>query len=226
MVDKAKLEEFFEKYPGGYFAILTAIAGGLTVMISSILYYIGEPFTFSSHWISHLGAGPNGSGLVFTIGFIITSIFAVPFLIYLNLYMREGMEGHKLLMAESFIASMIAIAGLIVNAIWNMGDDPYLHITGSTTFFFGGFFMVVFYCIWMFLSSKIPTKQAAVGLIVACIFAAFLISFLPTFGTEDLFILLTSTDPIAGVTRFIEWIVFFAIIAWFFEMGIYTLKNK
>jgi len=226
MVKKEKLDQFFEKYPGGYFGILTALSGAITITLSSVLYYIEEPFTFFSHWISHLGAGPNGGDIVFTIGLIITSAFAIPFLVYLNLYLRKDMKGHKILMLESFIASMIAIAGLIINAVWNMRDDPHLHITGSTTFFFAGFFMIIFYSIWMFLSPKVPNKQAAIGLIVACIFGAFLISFIPSFEQEDLFILLTSTDPIAGITRFIEWIVFFAVIAWFFELGVYTLKNK
>lgn len=212
----------------GYFAILTAISGAITITVSSILYYLAEPFTFTSHWISHLGAGPNGASVVFTVGLIITCVLALPFLVHLYKVLKPGSEKHKIMLLSAFIASIVAIIGLFINAIWNMNyEGGTLHVSGSTTFFFAGFFMIVFYSIVMLFNKDIPKTQAAVGIVIAGFFAAFLISFLPNiFLGEDLMTLLTSTDPKAGTTRFLEWLVLFAVLVWFFEMGVFTIRNK
>ena len=223
-----KIDNFFEKYRGGYFAILTAIVGALTIILATIVYHFGErgPLSFETHWISHLGAGPV-AGIIFSIGLYITGILALPFLIYLYRLMQPQTKDHRILPYAALIASLIAIFGLLVNATWHMEyEGGYLHVFGSTTFFFAGLFMIIFYSVWMFVHPDFPWYQAIVGLFVAAIFAAFLISFLPAMAAgKDLMLLLTSTDPSAGTTRVLEWIVFFAIIFWFAEMGIYTLKK-
>ncbi|MHA1148914.1 MAG: DUF998 domain-containing protein [Promethearchaeota archaeon] len=223
-----KIDNLFEKYKAGYFAILTAIVGAATIIIATIVYHLGPkgPLTFTSHWISHLGAGPT-AGIIFTIGLFLTGILALPFLIFLYRLMEPVSEKHRIMRLAALIASLISIAGLFINAAWNMDyQGGTLHVTGSTTFFFAGLFMIIFYSLLMFLHPDIPWQQAIFGLLVASIFAGFLISFLPVIATgADLMELLTSTDPVAGTTRFLEWIVFFAIISWFLEMGLYTLKK-
>ncbi|MHA1438224.1 MAG: hypothetical protein ACTSPD_11655 [Promethearchaeota archaeon] len=223
-----KLETFFKKVNGGYFGILTSISGTITIVIAVILYSISIPISLQLHWISHLGAGPNGAQYIFTIGLIITAIFAIPFLLQLFLLLRENTDKHKLMWVCTFIIAMIAIAGLIINAIFNMRDNPNLHVTGSTTFFFGGFFMIILCSLLMFFHPEFPKSQALIGIIVSGFFAAFLISFLPLMVDPNINLmeLLTTSDPIAGTTRFLEWLVLFAILFWFLEIGIYLIKKK
>ncbi|MGQ4875782.1 MAG: DUF998 domain-containing protein [Promethearchaeia archaeon] len=224
-----KIDRFFEKFKGGFFAILTAIIGATSIIIATIVYHFGPegPISFTSHWISHLGAGIY-AGIIFSVGLYITGLVALPFLIYLFRIMKPGSEKHIVMLYAAFIASIISIAGLLINATWNMKyQGGYLHVFGSTTFFFAGFFMIIFYSILMFLNDDIPWYQGAIGLLVASVFATFLISFLPIMAAgADLMKLLTSSDPIAGTTRFLEWLVFFAVIFWFFEMGLYMLRRE
>jgi len=229
MTLKNKLNIIFEKVSAGYFAIFTGIVALVTVGFASLLYYLGDvSFSMSSHWISHLGNGPNNSGIAFTIGLIIAGILAIIFLIDFYHFVNKGMEGHRLLMLESFFASMVSVAGLLINAIWNYKDDPNLHVMGSATFFFGGFFMLIFYSIAMFYSPSISRNQAYIGFAAASVFGIYLINFLPfTFDPNvDLMELLLTTDPRASIIRVLEWAVFFAVIFWFIEIGIYQLKVR
>jgi hypothetical membrane protein len=221
------LEKLYNKVKPGYFALLTGICGSLTILIASILYMIVEPFTFFSHWISHLGAGPNGAQYVFMVGLIITSFFAIIFIVFLFQFLKNNMEGHRLMTWSAFLVGIVSIMGLVMNAIWNMRDDPELHVTGSTTFFFAGLFMVLLFSFSMLFCEKISNSQAFIGFAVTGVFFAFLISYVPYMSQGiDLMVLLKSTDPRAAPTRFIEWMVFFAIIFWFFEIGFYFLKKK
>ena len=224
-----KIDKFFEKYNPAYFAILTAIIGAVTIITATIIYHFGPkgPLTFSSHWISHLGSGPT-AGIIFTLGLFITCALALPFLIYLYRFMEPVGENHIKMRLTALIASLVSMMGLFINAAWNMDyEGGLLHVTGSSTFFFAGLVMIIFYSLLMYLHPDIPWQQALFGFIIAGIFAAFLLTFIPLIASGyDLMLLLTNTDPIAGTTRFAEWIVFFAVIAWFLEMGIYILKFK
>ncbi|MGV9171184.1 MAG: hypothetical protein ACOC44_03335 [Promethearchaeia archaeon] len=221
------LDSLFEKMKPGYFALLTGICGGLTVLIGSILYILAEPFSLFSHWISHLGAGPNGAQYVFMVGLTITSIFATIFIIYLFQFLLQNMEKHRLMVGSAFLIGIVSIIGLEVNAIWNMRDDPELHVAGSTTFFFAGLFMVLLFSLSILFCDEIANSQAIIGFGVTGVFFAFLISYVPyMIEGIDLMVLLKSTDPRAAPTRFIEWLVFFAIIFWFFEIGFYFLRKE
>ncbi|MFO8017805.1 MAG: hypothetical protein R6U96_04165 [Promethearchaeia archaeon] len=221
------LKSLFEKIKPAYFALLTGMCGGLTVLIGSILYMLAEPFSLFSHWISHLGAGPNGAQYVFMVGLTITSIFATIFIIFLFQFLSNNIERHQIMIWSAFLFGILSIIGLEINAIWNMRDNSQLHITGSTTFFFAGLFMILFFSLSMIFCDEIANSQAIIGFGVTGVFIAFLISYVP-YMTEgiDLMVLLKSTDLRAAPTRFIEWMVFFAIIFWFFEIGFYFLRKK
>ncbi len=231
MVSKEKINAFLAQ-KSDLLAIATAIAGTITIVFCSIYYYAMDPsFSFTSHWISHLGAGPtarpNASSVVFTIGLIITGILALPFLYHLYSILKPELTKHKALITSAYLFSIVSIAGLFINAIWNMGDNPELHVSGSSIFFFGGLFMILLFALAFLLNNKYSKVQGWISLIVASTFFAFLISYLPfVFQGVDLMVLLTSTDPRAGTTRFIEWIVFFAVIFWFLELGFFFNKLK
>ncbi len=231
MVAKERINTILEKN-ADFFAIGTAIVGAVTIVFCSIFYYaLDSSFSFTSHWISHLGAGPtatpNASSVVFTIGLVITGILALPFLYYLYSVLKPELTKHKVLITSAYLTSLVSIGGLFINAIWNMKDNPDLHVTGSSIFFFGGLFMILLFALAFLLNDKFSKVQGWISLMVAGTFFAFLISYLPfVFQGVDLMVLLTSTDPRAGLTRFIEWIVFFAIIFWFLELGFFFKKLK
>ncbi len=79
-----KLDKFYKKIPGSYWAILGGIFGLLIIFISIFLHSLTEPISFFTHWVSHLGWGPNGSELVFRIGIIVTACLFIPYIICLT----------------------------------------------------------------------------------------------------------------------------------------------
>lgn len=226
-----KFDKIYEKIHGGYWAIFTAISGLITVITSTILYYIGDPsITIPSHWISHLGAGPMGADVVFTIGLTIAGVCGLLFLIYLYRLLRPGNKetNHMLMLNFAFIFSLAAIIGLLLLAIFDMVGEPILHVTGSTTFMFSGMLMMIFISTSMLFNPDIPLNQTLISYGITGIFVIFLITFLPVTldPSVDLMDLLTSTDTRASVTRVWEWILIYGIFAWFLEIGVYLKLRK
>ncbi len=228
------LDSLYKKVPGGYFGIIAAILGGITILICSILYYSVEPFDFFLNWISDLGGvrtnsgrPPNGSNIVFSIGLILLTIVSIPFVLYLMRYLLSRNQRGRFLVHLSVIVGIITIIGVIGVSIVDIKTDPIVHTYFATLFFFGGMAIMLLFSLSMFLNSDIPRMQALFGLICSIVPMVFIATFAPyAMEGENVFLLVVSTDPELGITRFWEWMYLFALLAWFLETGIFTLKYK
>nr|MDO8108986.1 hypothetical protein [Candidatus Sigynarchaeota archaeon] len=228
-----KLDFLYKRVEGGYFGILTAIIGGITILTCSILYYLAEPFDFFSNWISDLGGvvtnsgrSPNGSNIVFSVGLILLSIISVPFIYYLLKYLLARKQRLKMFVYLAVISCLITYVGVIGVSIIDIKTDPIVHTYFATLFFLGGMAIMLFFSLAMAFNN-IPRKQVLFGFICASIPLIFISTFAPyAMQGENVFLLVVSTDPKMGITRFWEWMYLFALLAWFFETGLFLLKNK
>ena len=225
-----KFDKVYEKIPGYYFGVIIGLLGTVTIVISAILFSTAEQFNFFSHWISNLGGAttqsgisPNGSNVVFGVGLVITAIFAIFFLVYAIKLLKPGNERTVWLLYLDILTGLITIIGIIIVAFFDMINMLLIHGVGAIMFFMGGMFMVLFFSLTMVLNSEIPWTHSIPGFIASGVFLIFLITFLPPLlsGIEIL-TLLSDTSPIFAWTRFWEWMVLFAILAWFFIMGYLT----
>ncbi len=228
------LDPLYKKVPGGYFGIIAAILGSVTILTCSILYYSAEPFTFYSNWISDLGGvrtnsgiPPNGSNIVFSVGLILLTIISIPYILHLMDYLLSRKQRLRFLVHLSAIFGVITIIGVIGVSIVDIKSDPLGHTYFATMFFFGGMAIMLFFSLSMFCNSDIPRKHALFGLICSIVPMIFIFTFTPyAIKGENIFLLVVSTDPQLGISRFWEWMYLFALFAWFLETGIFTLKSK
>ncbi len=230
-----KITEFFDpifdRMNTGYFGILVAITGVATISIASILYAMVEPFTIFSHWISNLGGAwtnlyqsPNGSNIVFSIGLIILCIFVIPFIVYLvKIFVSRDLNSPLIFFALG--SGLITLIGLLGVAFFDMKSQPLIHTLSAVAFFIGGLFMVFFFSLTMFFDTKISSIHPLFGIIVVGVGFIFLLPFVPLLlQGADLVSLIVSTEPRMAFSRFWEWMYVFALFAWIFDMGVFTLK--
>jgi len=225
-------DSVFQRVKGGYFGILTALSGTLTISISAILYLFAEPFTIFSRYISNLGApftplgfSTNGSNLVFTLGLIITGFFAFLFFIFLYRFLKQGLKKNKWIMPISHFLALTSVLGLWIVAIFDYQTNIIGHAVGATMFFFGGFLTVLTFGVTILLNSEISKNQFIAGLIVAVAFFMFILNLMPHAMNPEsnIVFILQSMDPEIAMVRFWEWMILLTLLFWFFEMGLYTL---
>ncbi len=230
---KENLDKLFEKIPGGYFSILLAVIESTSILIAAILFYILEEFTFFTHYISNLGGAytnsgtySNGYAIVFSIGLILSAICASIFIIYLNRMLQSGNKDTPGMVKVSLLLSIISIIGIVLVALFDMKNAIGIHTIGALMFFVGGMFMILSLSITFYFNTEFSKTQAYIGLGTMSVFAIFL-------GTVGLAIMdpsveistmLSSTSPSLNVMRFWEWMVLFAILSWFAEIGVYTIR--
>ncbi|MFX1287639.1 MAG: DUF998 domain-containing protein, partial [Promethearchaeota archaeon] len=62
----------------------------VTIIISVVIYALNDPsFSFLTHYLSHLGGGPNGAGIIFNIGIMISGLLMIFFFLNLSVYLRR-----------------------------------------------------------------------------------------------------------------------------------------
>ena len=212
-----KIDQFFKRFNGSYFAFVGAGISLITLFIAIILYRMVDPtFNPTTDWISDLGEGPNYSNYVFNIGAIAFGIISIFFDLYLTIFLlKKGSS--KLLNWAAFIIGLFSAIGLILAAIFPMYAAPDMHLNAAIVFFIGMFFLCIIYGITELLIIENYKKIPISGFIVAAIIMIFMISYL-------------LSDLNYGINRaeylLLEWISYFSFIAWIIIQGIYTLKVK
>ena len=230
-----KFEPLYKKIHGGYFGIFTAIFGLLTVVIASILFYAVEPFTIYSHWISNLGGAvtnsgkiPNSSNVVFSIGLIAMGSISAIFVLYLgNLLLSSKNQKFPRLVVCFLIFGVLSLVGTVGVALFDMKSQPLFHVYFATILFISLTFMILFFSLSILFNKDFSKIQTFLGFLTIIITMILFISFLPLIlKGKDLTMLMLSTSSELSMTRFWEWMSFFAFLTWFFELGFYTLMFK
>lgn len=195
-------DRFLEKVHGGIYAIIS-----MTVGVSLIFIAMGffPGYNMVEYYVSELGAGPGLSGPLFNIGLILAGIIAIPFFVHLGRVLKqEGIYDivRKLAVAISIIGCIcLSIVGCFPAT---SGLSMLLHYYFAMGFFFSGLLFCFLFSVVMFKDSKYSNIQVIIGCFVAVTFAYFLLI----------------KDPLP------EWIVFFSIVFWVLENGIYIFYKK
>ncbi len=189
----------------------------LTVLIAIFLYLSVDPsFSLITHYLSDLGAGPNGSNFVFNIGMIITSIIMVAFYIHLSLilYMKKG---YKFLIIISFCLGLISAIGTFFVGIFPVNISQDIHNFSASFFFLGGLGAALFYTLTEFTTPKFSHIQAFSGIVIICSFLLFIVYNALNYFNPGQY------DLESHIT---EWILYFIIIFWIVEHAIIVFKLK
>lgn len=234
------LDNLYEKVPASYWAIIGGIFGLVVISIASLLHSLTEPISFFTHFVSHLGWGPNGSEPIFRIGIAALGILMAPYILYLNRLLKvEKGEDHylirKIIHILAFVNAIISLIGLWMVSIWgNINQEGFfLHLVGAVVFFIMAMGFILFYTILMIFNKKWSKIQFVCTLTIIFFGIAMMVSALPLINSLDLESLTGSTNemlvtilPYTTWLTFFEWLYILDICVWFLISGLFTLKTE
>jgi len=215
-----KLDRFYEKINGSYFGIIGFIISFVSVLIAQMLYMAVDPsFSVTTNFISDLGAGPNGSDIVFNTGMILYGIFTLPFYTYLGWYLSQKRDDNSLRIG--MIAGIIGSIGQILAGVFpfdpNNNFSYNMHIIAAGILFYAVLIMLLIYGISEYRNPNIPKVLSILAFISAILYG--------TFITSAIIQYLIST-PFQTYTYVTEWIGSWMMSVWVIAHIYYTLKNK
>ena len=215
-----KLDRFYEKINGSYFGIIGFIISFISVLIAQMLYMAVDPsFSVTTNFISDLGAGPNGSDIVFNTGMILYGIFNIPFYTYLGWYLSQKRDDNSLRIG--MIAGIIGSIGQILAGVFpfdpNNNFSYNMHIIAAGILFYAVLIMLLIYGISEYRNPNIPKVLSILAFISAILYG--------TFITSAIIQYLIST-PFQTYTYVTEWIGSWMMSVWVIAHIYYTLKNK
>jgi hypothetical membrane protein len=202
---------FYNTYVS-HIIVIGALIGFLTAITAIILYILADPtFSFLTHWVSHLGVGPNGSAVVFNGGMIYSGIICWIYNMYLSGYLHKKGAVNFLILI-SLVCGVILGVGLLLLGIFPLEVIFGIHNVAAGLFFYGGLFSSIFYGITTYFTPRISKYQSIVGFLVATIFLSYII---------------INSLPIGISFKMVaEWAVFFAIPTWILSQGILILRAE
>ncbi|MFX1343599.1 MAG: DUF998 domain-containing protein [Promethearchaeota archaeon] len=200
--------------PFGVYGLLSITFG----IIGDLLAYIFYPgYNFIEKAVSSLCKGPGG--LFFQIGSVISGIFAIPFVIYLNDsfnpdYIEENLK------KKAIIVALISCTCLIILGVF-CGSNPIIaliHGIFAFTSWIFGLLYITFFNIFMLRDPKYIKSLSLFGFCVTFLLTLFLVLFFSSFVPSLRFLVI--------ILPSIEWINTIAIIVWYFIVSLYTLIKK
>jgi len=225
----------FKIIPAEYFALASGIIGSCTFILSFILYSLGEPISFFTHYISNLGVGPHGSGIVFGIGMGITIVLMIPFVYALKLWLWSDSKITNLIFIGSFIFTLISFTSFMIVLFYDMVDAALIHDISAAIFFASTVSMTLLFTIAMELEGKISTLQWICTtnlLVVSVIFFPWYIRTITymfpllELTLDDWVIMMGSMDPKLDGVRYFEWIGMIFTLIWIIQTGIHYRRNS
>jgi hypothetical membrane protein len=208
------INKFNEKVKGAYFGILGILISLISIFLSIFLYLQADPsFSFFTDFISFLGVGPNYSDIVFNIGVIISSPIIMIFYLYLGTFLMAKIEEQKGILSIALVAAVFYGIGNIILAVFTNDLNLSLHLIGAYIAF-GAYFVLG--CIFSYVEMNIPefNRTIAISGFIPCILLV---------GHIVLLFILYYTDIFPALPIFIEWIMFFIIMAWVLIQAVYIL---
>jgi len=170
-----------------------------------ILYNLGESsFSVFTHYLSHLGIGPNGSNIIFNVGSMVSGVVMVFFFLNLSVFLIKK-EVLRILVNLSFIFGFISSAGIFMMGLFPSDVSQYLHNFGAGFFFFGGLAYCILYGISEWTAKGISKLQALSGFVVAFPFLVFIYFTNLNFFNHELAL---------EISHFSEWILFTLLMCW------------
>jgi len=207
-----QLDKVFKHVIVSYLVVVGALIGFLTAITAILLYISGDPtFSFFTHWVSHLGVGPNGSSVVFNGGMVYSGIISWIYSLYLAGYLHKK-GAVKFLTAISLGCGIILGIGLLLIGIFPLELIFGIHNVAAGLFFYGGMFSCIIYGITAYLTPGISKLQSIIGFSIASVFL--------------IYIVVNSLPLNISFKMAAEWAVFFAIPTWILSQGILILRSN
>ena len=182
-----------------------------------LLYILADPsFSVFTHYLSHLGIGPNGSDIVFNLGSMVSGIVMVFFFLNLSVFLIKK-EVPKILVNLSFIFGLMSSIGIFLIGFFPGDGSQDLHNFVAGFFFLGGLAHCILYGISELKAKGISKLQALSGFVVAYFFIVFLF-----FTTINYF------DPELSleISHFSEWILYTLLMLWIIGHEVSMKKNR
>jgi len=203
-------EKLFSNLIVSHIIVIGALIGFLTAIAAIILYILADPtFSFMTHWVSHLGVGPNGSSNVFNGGMVYSGIISWIYSLYLADYLHKK-GALKILIVVSLGCGIILGIGLLLIGIFPLELIFGMHNIAAGLFFYGGMFSCILYGITAYLTPNVSKLQYIIGFSIATIFLVYII--------------INSLPISVSLKMAAEWSVFFAIPTWILSQGILILR--
>ncbi|MFX1288260.1 MAG: DUF998 domain-containing protein [Promethearchaeota archaeon] len=205
-------EKIFSNVIVSHIVVIGALIGFLTAIAAIILYVLADPtFSFITHWVSHLGVGPNGSSIVFNGGMVYSGIISWIYSLYFAGYLHKK-GALKILIIVSSGCGIILGIGLLLIGIFPLELIFGIHNIAAGLFFYGGMFSCILYGITAYLTPSVSKLQSIIGFSIAMIFL--------------LYIIINSLPISISFKMVAEWSVFFAIPTWILSQGILILRSN
>ena len=205
-------EKFFSGLVVSHIVVVGALIGFLTAITAILLYISADPtFSFLTHWVSHLGTGPNGSDLVFNGGMVYSGIISWIYSLYLARYLHKN-GALRFLIIISLGCGIILGIGLLLIGIFPLELIFGIHNIAAGFFFYGGMFSCIIYGITAYLTPSISKLQSIIGFMIASVFLSYII--------------INSLPLNISFKMAAEWSVFFAIPSWILSQGIIVLRSN
>lgn len=209
-----KLDRFYQKINGCYFAFLGVATSLLCIFIAYLLFIQVDPsFTIFTHFISDLGDGPNFSNVVFSIGVISSSVISLFFYGFLTKFLIAR-DANKVLSILGLLFGVISSIGSFLVGIFPSAAAPLEHRIGALLSFSGSFFISIFYSGAELTSRNFNKLVGISGFLIAPFPIAFLLTYLFLHFPG-----INSTIPI-----FIEWLAYFTRMGWVILQGTYVFR--
>jgi len=205
---------FFDKIPGYYFGLLTVFFGGISIILSYILYTsIDNSYSIFTHYISDLGIGPNGANLSFAFGLPIMSLMA--FFYHLSeIYRSKKLAIYRFLLVPVWLSIISNAIGGILAGIF---DITFLMHSVAAFLYFTG---VILYYLMLLILTIVEKNVNKTELILYAI----------VFGTSSFFLgislisfLFPDLSDIISIT-FTEWIAVFSYLPAILIRSLYLLQ--
>jgi len=205
-------EKFFSGLVVSHIVVVGALIGFLTAITAILLYISADPtFSFLTHWVSHLGTGPNGSDLVFNGGMVYSGIISWIYSLYLARYLHKN-GALRFLIIISLGCGIFLGIGLLLIGIFPLELIFGIHNIAAGFFFYGGMFSCITYGITAYLTPSISKLQSIIGFMIASVFLSYII--------------INSLPLNISFKMAAEWSVFFAIPSWILSQGIIVLRSN
>ncbi|MHA1507664.1 MAG: DUF998 domain-containing protein [Promethearchaeota archaeon] len=216
MIFFERYEILFDKFNRSYIISVGVFIPFFSVALSVFLYNLSDSsFSVFTHYLSHLGIGPNGSNIVFNAGSIIAGIVMMFFFFNLSVFLIKK-EVPRILVSLSCIAGFISSLGNILIGLFPSDGSQALHNVVASFFFLGGLAYCILYGISEWNAKDISKLQALSGFVVAFFFVVFVSLTYLSFYIPELL----------RLSHFSEWILFILLMFWIIGHEVVMIKNK
>ena len=199
-----------------YFFIFAMLIPVGLVLISISLYSLTEPFSIFTHYLSDLGIGPNGSGIVFSIAMFTASIAIFLLSVFLfQLLQKAGGDPLKVMIC--LCSSTLTAISVFFIGVFPTVYMQIVHNVFASILFYG---MLITTISLILIEWKMPALpkilpiSTIILVVVNSVFTVF--TFLRDFNIGDF-----ETE-----VRFMEWMTAFAGVIWILIHDLYTFTPR